>query len=422
MKNIDEYVNKNYNIAKKLLEDLISIRTVKDTSNIKYPFGKNLYLGQKIIYDFCHQYGIPYFNLDNYISFSHYGNVDNYFSIWTHLDVVPEGDIFKWNSEPFKLTQKDGKLYGRGIIDNKSSIVYSLLFLKYLVDNRIKTINGVRVVYGNDEESGFNDLKYYKKFYDTSELSFVLDNLFPVVDIEKGVINFDIIINNDNNIKINGGTKRNVVASDCEFIKNGEIYKLFDKMGHASLSNDMTNSIVRGISLLEDRNLNEFLKCFRDFKKSEIFIDNFCSINIGRIETNESKILLELEIRYVLNSLKNIDEFLEIIKKQFINYSIDFKNMIKPKTFDKNIIEKLLKEYNDYYGKFDLPQKSGYITYAHSLDNAVPFGPYTSFNNSLHNYNEYIEEEEFKNNIKFYTKVLSKRMEVKNNGNFKPGK
>src|SRR5215471_5987861 len=39
-----------------------------------------------------------------------------------HTDVVPTGPLNQWTSDPFRPTLRDGKLYGRGAADMKSSI------------------------------------------------------------------------------------------------------------------------------------------------------------------------------------------------------------------------------------------------------------------------------------------------------------
>uniref|UniRef100_UPI00375291C2 M20/M25/M40 family metallo-hydrolase n=1 Tax=Undibacterium sp. TaxID=1914977 RepID=UPI00375291C2 len=39
-----------------------------------------------------------------------------------HTDVVPTGPVTQWQSEPFAPTHRDGKLFGRGAADMKTSI------------------------------------------------------------------------------------------------------------------------------------------------------------------------------------------------------------------------------------------------------------------------------------------------------------
>lgn len=43
--------------------------------------------------------------------------------IYGHLDVQPASFSDGWNTEPFKLIEKDGKLYGRGSTDDKGPVV-----------------------------------------------------------------------------------------------------------------------------------------------------------------------------------------------------------------------------------------------------------------------------------------------------------
>ncbi|MBK5104441.1 MAG: M20/M25/M40 family metallo-hydrolase, partial [Burkholderiales bacterium] len=39
-----------------------------------------------------------------------------------HTDVVPTGPLEQWQSDPFEPSLREGKLYGRGAADMKSSI------------------------------------------------------------------------------------------------------------------------------------------------------------------------------------------------------------------------------------------------------------------------------------------------------------
>lgn len=42
--------------------------------------------------------------------------------IMAHMDVVPEGDLKLWQTDPFEAVERDGKLYGRGTEDNQQSL------------------------------------------------------------------------------------------------------------------------------------------------------------------------------------------------------------------------------------------------------------------------------------------------------------
>lgn len=42
-----------------------------------------------------------------------------------HMDIVPAGD--GWDTDPFLMTERDGKVYGRGVLDNKGPLVSSML-------------------------------------------------------------------------------------------------------------------------------------------------------------------------------------------------------------------------------------------------------------------------------------------------------
>ena len=43
--------------------------------------------------------------------------------IYGHLDVQPASLSDGWNTEPFELTEKDGKLFGRGASDDKGPVI-----------------------------------------------------------------------------------------------------------------------------------------------------------------------------------------------------------------------------------------------------------------------------------------------------------
>ncbi len=50
-----------------------------------------------------------------------------------HTDVVPTGPLEQWSSDPFVPTERDGKLYGRGAADMKTSIAAFVVAVEELL-------------------------------------------------------------------------------------------------------------------------------------------------------------------------------------------------------------------------------------------------------------------------------------------------
>lgn len=73
---------------------------------------------------------------------------------YTHHDVVPAGPLSDWDSNPWVLTERDGRWYGRGAADCKGNIVAILTALRAVREalGRLPTEVGV-VVEGSEEQS-----------------------------------------------------------------------------------------------------------------------------------------------------------------------------------------------------------------------------------------------------------------------------
>ncbi|MCB0145682.1 MAG: M20/M25/M40 family metallo-hydrolase, partial [Caldilineaceae bacterium] len=59
----------------------------------------------------------------NYVYGELSGQSDFTLLLYNHYDVQPEAPIELWESPPFEVTEKDGKLVARGICDNKAELI-----------------------------------------------------------------------------------------------------------------------------------------------------------------------------------------------------------------------------------------------------------------------------------------------------------
>lgn len=113
-----------------------------------------------------------------------YGQGDDYIGVLGHLDVVPEGT--GWTSDPYKPEIRDGKLYGRGVLDNKGPILSCLYALKAMKDLGLKTEHPIWILFGTNEETGMNDIPTYLEHKNPPIAGWTPDCKFPVVYAERG--------------------------------------------------------------------------------------------------------------------------------------------------------------------------------------------------------------------------------------------
>jgi succinyl-diaminopimelate desuccinylase len=69
-----------------------------------------------------------------------------------HTDVVPTGPLAEWHSDPFIPTVRDGKLYGRGAADMKSSIAAFVVAVEDFVKERPGHSGSIALLITSDEE------------------------------------------------------------------------------------------------------------------------------------------------------------------------------------------------------------------------------------------------------------------------------
>ena len=69
-----------------------------------------------------------------------------------HTDVVPTGPLGQWHTDPFVPTERDGKLFGRGAADMKTSIAAFVVALERFLAERPKHRGSIALLITSDEE------------------------------------------------------------------------------------------------------------------------------------------------------------------------------------------------------------------------------------------------------------------------------
>lgn len=206
------------------LADLVAIPSVKGEPRADAPFGeepKNALLKMREI---CEEEGIKTTVYENAVLCADFcpDGEGPALGILAHLDVVP-AQPEKWATDPFRLTEKNGVLYGRGVIDDKGPAVAALWALKAVQDLKIPLKKGVRLIFGTDEENGSEDLELYKKHDKFPPKVFTPDGSFPVINIEKGMLRsrFTGKIVGEKIVSLRGGSVPNAVPDKASAVFTG---------------------------------------------------------------------------------------------------------------------------------------------------------------------------------------------------------
>lgn len=85
--------------------------------------------------------------------------------LYSHHDVQPINFVEQWKSDPWKLTRRDGRLYGRGSADDKGAIAAQLGAIAAVMKTEGKLpINVKMLVEGEEEVGSANLLTFFEQY------------------------------------------------------------------------------------------------------------------------------------------------------------------------------------------------------------------------------------------------------------------
>lgn len=180
---IERYMQSHREEMIETLRTLVRIPSVREDPLPGQPFGAPAAKALAALLEMAGQAGFQTRGVDGYAGSVTFGE-EPQLGILCHLDVVPAGE--GWTLPPFDLTERDGRLYGRGAIDDKGPAVAALFALRAVKELKIPLRRGVRLIVGCGEETGSEDMAYYRKREPFPPLVFTPDGDYPVIHIEKG--------------------------------------------------------------------------------------------------------------------------------------------------------------------------------------------------------------------------------------------
>ncbi|PPK49193.1 succinyl-diaminopimelate desuccinylase [Clostridium algidicarnis DSM 15099] len=439
--------------------DILMIKSVEGEPTKNAPLGKGVSEALDKALDICDKLGFKTVNMDGYVGYAEYGEGEEYIGILGHLDVVPEGD--GWKYPPYAAEIHDGKIYARGALDDKGPIMAALYGLKAVKESNLSLTKKVRIIFGTNEETGSKDMDYYMKYEKPPIAGFTPDAEYPIIYAEKGATIFDIVkeidVLEDESIKINyikGGNRANMVPDYCEASISGLSYewltshiekfnqkeglkvlleqeneniiiKTYGVSAHGSTPERGKNAIMFMMDILSNIDIsNNSLKKFISFVNKNISYDvygrNFgvyledkasgkLSFNVGVINYNEGKIIMTLNLRYPVTF--KLEDMMEPFKKTLMGTGIEIENFEEDKPLyfppEHELIKTLQKVYKEQTGDEPKLLAIGGGTYAKEIPNIVAFGPIFPGKPDLdHQPNEYIEIDDLILNAKIYGNAI----------------
>lgn len=168
------------------LQELIAIPSVlSEQENPDAPYGNDIRQALDWFLEKGESAGFTAKNVGNVAGHLEIGAGAELVGILGHVDVVPPGD--GWTKQPFGGEIADGKLYGRGAIDDKGPTIAAWTALKMVKDAGCDFKRRVRLIIGTDEESGFRCVERYFKTEEMPDIAFAPDADFPIINAEKGI-------------------------------------------------------------------------------------------------------------------------------------------------------------------------------------------------------------------------------------------
>lgn len=419
------------------LFELLKVRSILGTDvTEETPVGSGPKEALELFLSFGERDGYATKLVDNIAGHIEIGKGDDLFGILGHVDVVPVTES-EWITPPFSPTIRDGKIYARGVLDDKGPTLAAYYAVKLLDKLGVDWKKRIRVIIGSDEETAFRCVKAYFAKEEQPSIGFTPDAMFPLIYGEKAHANFRYNLKfKENNkqsaytlTKLNAGLVKNMVPSEAIAIVEGDNSKLAELFNKYVASKNITGKIENNkvtvygkaahgstphlgenaatklaeflLTLDLDTNGHNYVKFIVDNIANDPFGEKLAlkynddemgdaTYNYGIFSYENDKALVETDSRYPakFNLIEKLEK-LEIENVEVEVYSNKEAHYV-PK--DDELVTTLWQAYKNHTGdEINEPRVIGGGTYARCLKKGVAFGVLLpGREDTMHQANEYM--------------------------------
>ncbi|MCH3915047.1 MAG: dipeptidase PepV [Acidaminococcaceae bacterium] len=457
---LNELVEKNFTQQVTDTQTLLKINSELDEKGITptAPFGPGPAEALKVMLEMGDKLGFTTHNYEHYAGHVQFGNTGKQVGLLGHLDVVPaKGN--DWIVPPYSATIKDGKLYGRGTLDDKGPTMAVLYAMKAVMDSKLPVKNYVRLIVGTDEEVGMRGVSHYLTKEQPPDMGFSPDASFPIINGEKGILHgffkFPLTQKDPHIATLFGGDRINVVPDRVEAdvegfttetilekIKELNLGEHFKVEGNHVVSlglavhammpqtgfNAAQNMFVLLSALLATDNspLSKIIKGLHAMLKMETDgtslgiachdeISGPLTCNFAALELAADSLICKFDIRYPIefHGQRFIDVLEEDAKKLGGEYIVLKNKEPLYVAKDKPFIKCLQDAYEEEIGTKAELMTTGGGTYCRSVANTVSFGPIFPGDPDLdHQSNEFVYLDKLQRMTKIYAQAIYKLMQL----------
>lgn len=376
------------------------------------------------------------------------GEGEEILGVLAHVDVVDPGDESKWISPPFEPEVREGKLYGRGTLDDKGAVIAVMTAMEALVKLGIPLNKEIQLILGTREETHWTDMEAYVEKFPLPDYGFTPDGSFPICNVEKGGMDLELIIPLEKwkpqgkkavLESVEAGKAVNVVPGECQAVlkmPDGKEKQLETKgrSVHSCQPEKGINALVEmgkqirsmlESGILEPTKGVKFLAMLGDrfestegedlglYSETEYYQGEFVHRNVFSptlAYTSGQEIHVNINVRFPYGS----DE--EKIRETFRNLAEEFGGLIEEKGYMPAVYVRkdrpFLKAFDQAYERV-MGESGGYNleyggTYAKAIPDVVSWGPiFPGEEDTCHEENEYIGVDSLVKNAKIFALAMA---------------